>query len=264
MATTPPEEGRTHSAVRDYTLVCLAALLLLAVVLVQEGLGWRTLIPVVVGALALVGCWASGPPVLLLTTAALLVWARTWWYAGWYRPADSPVTDLVLALALLGYTAGHYRLQGLVTAITPPDRRRKALVGQGRNWFLTPPGKVKRSPGVVRPSELGALLVAVPLFGVLASLVWLRVSIELSFPQLGLSRAAWQVVMLVWLVGLGLAATAAVLAYLGWTQASREEALQYLQDQLWAGTRREQRRIARWLTWARLRVQRRRERKEGV
>jgi hypothetical protein len=57
-----------------------------------------------------------------------------------------------------------------------------------------------------------------------------------------------------------LAATAALLGYLRWARATPEESLLYLQDQAWAATRSEQRRLNRWLIWARLR----RRQKEGT
>ena len=52
---------------------------------------------------------------------------------------------------------------------------------------------------------------------------------------------------------------AAVLAWLGRMLASRQQSLMFLQDQLWAQTRGEQRRINRWAVWARLRRQRKEE-----
>jgi len=57
-----------------------------------------------------------------------------------------------------------------------------------------------------------------------------------------------------------LAAGSAVLAYARQASATPEEALLYLQDQVWRDTRCEQSRINRWLVWARLRWQRRKER----
>jgi hypothetical protein len=46
---------------------------------------------------------------------------------------------------------------------------------------------------------------------------------------------------------------------LGRRRAPTEENLLYLQDQLWQQTRHEQATLNRWLVWARLRWQRRKE-----
>jgi len=53
---------------------------------------------------------------------------------------------------------------------------------------------------------------------------------------------------------------AAALAYTKRALASSPENLLFLLEQLWRETRREQSRANRWLTWARLRAQRRKER----
>ena len=43
----------------------------------------------------------------------------------------------------------------------------------------------------------------------------------------------------------------ALLGYRGWQRQSADEAALFLRDTLWAETRREQRRIQRWLAWRR-------------
>jgi len=48
-------------------------------------------------------------------------------------------------------------------------------------------------------------------------------------------------------------------SYVRLASATPEESLLYLQDQSWRHTRREQGNLNRWLTWARLRVQRKKE-----
>ena len=69
----------------------------------------------------------------------------------------------------------------------------------------------------------------------------------------------WHVLLLIFLVGLTAAVLGGAAAYLHWATASLVEHLLYLQDQTWRETRREQNRINRFLTWARLRAQRRKE-----
>ena len=69
----------------------------------------------------------------------------------------------------------------------------------------------------------------------------------------------WRALLVVWLMGIALAGAYSFLAYLGRAQASAEESLLYLQDQLWTEMRGEQRRINRWVVWRRLRTQRKEE-----
>jgi hypothetical protein len=265
----------THPAVRDYTLVCLVALLVMAVVLARWaawGEWWWTLVPVLVGSVALLGRWATGPPLVLLSVAGLYLADLRWGHSfgSLHLWASDETSDLLLAVALLAYTAGHYRLQALTVRAVPDDRR-----GPGgarapvRHWFLpAPPG---RSPERVRPGEVLGLLLSLPVFAALAYLAWGWLIQTEVFPMLSLPRApvqdrtrnpdarVWEAVLVVWVFAGCLAAAGAVLGYLRWRRVSPEEAVGYLQDQLWRQTRREQRRANRWVAWGRLRRQRREE-----
>jgi hypothetical protein len=58
-------------------------------------------------------------------------------------------------------------------------------------------------------------------------------------------------------------AVAALLRYLALRRMTPPEAGLYLQDVLWRETRREQRRLNRWLAWAWLRRRRREEREQS-
>jgi hypothetical protein len=77
---------------------------------------------------------------------------------------------------------------------------------------------------------------------------------------LGVPPHVWRTVLLVWIVGLSFLVKASLLGHLGRVRMTRAEALILLQDAVWRDTRREQRRINRWLVWARLRGERRKER----
>ena len=80
-----------------------------------------------------------------------------------------------------------------------------------------------------------------------------------SQPQQEFRDALWQGVLVLWLAVLGLLLASAVLGYLRRLRAPLAENLLYLQDQLWRETRGEQSLLNRWLTWARLRAQKRKE-----
>ena len=75
--------------------------------------------------------------------------------------------------------------------------------------------------------------------------------------ELEVADAAWQGMLVLWLVGGGVLAVAAMLRYLALRRLTAPEAALYLQDVLWRETRGEQRRLNRWLAWAWLRRRRR-------
>jgi hypothetical protein len=69
----------------------------------------------------------------------------------------------------------------------------------------------------------------------------------------------WQVTLLAWLFGLVFLFAAALLRYAAQSRMRPDEAALFLQDTLWRETSREQRRINRWISWARRRRQWREE-----
>lgn len=78
-------------------------------------------------------------------------------------------------------------------------------------------------------------------------------------PLLNFSLAVSHMMWLLWVVGGGTALVCGLLRCWAWRQLTPEEALLYLQDVAWRETRREQRRLNRWLAWAWLQ----RSRREG-
>ncbi len=69
----------------------------------------------------------------------------------------------------------------------------------------------------------------------------------------------WHELLLIFLVGATMAVLWGAAAYLDWATATPEEHLLFLQDLAWRETRLEQNQIHRFLVWARLRAQRRKE-----
>lgn len=241
-----------HPAVRNYLLFCLAALFLQIVCLAERGLDWWAVVPAWIGGVSLLARWSLGPPLVLLSlTGLLLAQARLRWSAAfWMRERVPSLLDLILCAAVLAYIMGHYRLLSLQRHIFPMDARQ-------------PPGRGvaasarRRSADLVNGWELALLVLALPLWTGLAVLIWGWTMGE-SWPPGG----AGEVDRLLWIIWVGLAVVAALgtaAAYLRQANATPEESLLYLQDQLWRQTRREQGSLNRWLAWARLRVQRKRE-----
>ena len=125
-------------------------------------------------------------------------------------------------------------------------------------WLL-PHEPRKRNAWQGNASELLLFLASVPAFAIVANLLWVRLALDSTlFPGI-LPPHWWQALVVIWFSALVLLCAHTFLAYLGRTLAGPEESLLYLQDQLWSATRGEQRRINRWLVWARLRAQRKEE-----
>ena len=66
----------------------------------------------------------------------------------------------------------------------------------------------------------------------------------------------WKVMLLAWLLGLVFIVATTAVRYAAQWYLCPEEAAMFLQDTLWRETSREQRRINRWIAWARRRQQR--------
>ena len=260
------DDPARSSAVRRYQLVALLALVLISVVLLESGLELMGLVVLLLGLLAIAFRWAIGPPLIVLLLLLLLTEWRplfrnlermlsprgsrlTYWDG---LTGSSPLTEVVLAMATLGFVVAQYRLLALTRHWFPIDPRRP---GPGHTPALPPQ---TRPPSLLGDNEIAFVAMALPLWAAVAFFVW-NVLCVLPVRWFGLTPEVWRILLTVWLAGAGLIGTRAVVGYLAWKQAPEEAARLYLQDQLWRQTRREQARIDHWLTWARLRAQRREE-----
>jgi hypothetical protein len=259
-----PADLRSHPGVRGYTLLCVFALLVLiwVLVLVTNGLELWSLLMVLTAIAALVAHWRMGPALLLgCLTILLVAQARFRWRFFGLPAPSSGLPDLVLCAAVLAYVAGHYRLQSIVHHVFPLDpRQRKGRTGLGESGMKTREHSAPssaRSPGLVTSWEIGQLVLTLPLWPLAAYLLWIRLALEM--PELNVPLPVWRLLLVLWLIGLALVATGTVFAYLRRAQATPQENLLFLQDQVWRQTRGEQSRLNRWLVWARRRGQRGRE-----
>lgn len=261
-----PQEGQdvkgVRPLVRDYTLIALAALAVLFLVLFVEGPGVWAVVPVVIGVIGVLARWSAGPPLFLLALTFLYGIGNL--LVGLpmsYRPQPSPLIDAVLAMAALAYVAAHMRLLTLTTHGVPPDprRRRKPLVGRVAGRWLLPGDPSRRTAARGAAGELLLFLVAVPAFTIVAALLWVPLGLEESPYRRLLPDRVWHFFLVLWAMLVVLYLARSLLGYLGLARANREQALLYLQDQLWTATRGEQRRITRWLGWSRLKKQRKKE-----
>ncbi|HKI35340.1 MAG TPA: hypothetical protein VKA46_26010 [Gemmataceae bacterium] len=286
--TTPPLDQ--HPAVRDHVFVCMGALALMLVALVLRRPDPWALFPPFIGALGLLFRWRAAPVMVLLAIVLLLF---SWWHAtnpgrivfyalflvkfwlfglGPTRPPSwgagrpwreiLPFSDLLLAVSLLAYAAGQYRLQGLTVRLFPSDPRQgRAAARRGSAEATKVKEALRRSPDLVSRREIVVLLLALPACGGLASLFWAWLSGRRT--QFLIADEAWQGMLVLWLLGGGVLAAAAVLRYLALRRMTPAEAAMYLQDVLWRETRGEQRLLNRWLAWAWLRRRRREEKEQS-
>jgi hypothetical protein len=254
-AAVDPATSPAEAAIRKYELLCLGSLLVLLVILVERGFGWWSILPILVGVAGLLRPGPLGVPLVLLALAIVtldapnlmvsLFSSREWVIF----PEDSDALgDFLLCAAVLGYAAGQSRLQGLNRQVVPIDPRLRGKAAR------------QRSGRTLLPGEMTWLLVSLPFWAVLASLVWELLPDD--WQALGLAPHFWRLVFIVWLCALAVMLKAIVVAMLSWEQRGRtvEEAVLFLQDVFWRETRREQRRLYRWLARERLRHERRKER----
>src|SRR6266478_6556771 len=123
-AETPPEPAPSKHE-RAYAVICLVSLLLVVVLLMLDGIGVWSVLPMLVGGVAFLLRWRAGPPLVLFT---FLIMAPThfrngaesdtflaalggWSDLGPGRRMDHSLSleDVVLCAALLTYTAACYR-----------------------------------------------------------------------------------------------------------------------------------------------------------
>lgn len=250
-----PSPLSNHPAVRNYMLFCLAAHFLLVICLADRGLEWWCLVPPLIGCFTLLTHWSHGPPLVIVSLTGLLGMTAPrarWKFEDWARFQAPTLMDLVLCIAVLAYVIGHYRLLSLMRPIFPADSRRPDERTKANR---------RRSADLVTAWEMAILGLALPVWTGLSVLIWTWMTeneMEEALP-LDMPRELWRGLRLAWL-GLTLLAAAGIIAnYRRLTSATMEECLLYLQDQCWRHTRREQSILNRWLTWARLRAQRKKE-----
>ena len=145
-----PKENIERDRAYAYTLVCFLFLIVLRVALTSRGVGNWAWLPVVVGVASLALRWPTGPLAFLLAVVLLLFSHELgldpyrllyrvvlvtvgWVYGIEYRlppmrsalpRVPSLLADLGLAVGVLGFCIGYYRLQGLLVRLFPVDRVR--------------------------------------------------------------------------------------------------------------------------------------------
>jgi hypothetical protein len=269
-----PNAGIPPSTIeRAYLTIGLFATGLLGLCLVERGTGPWLVLPPMVAAAGLYFRWLRAPVFVLLgSTIAVLIAQRT-------NPGHLPVADAMLSATLIGYVAAHYRLCSFGGTLYPPDSRRllrpkppgePALPGWLEFLMLVTvvpyivysvtrkPRSPGREPEVARPrraaaapDEIPRLLISAALAPLAALGLWLAVR---SVPvPLRIWPSQWRLGLSIWFFFIAVCAVAGLAGYFSLRRMSLLEARLRLHDALWSETRAEQRSVARWIRWRRLR-----------
>jgi hypothetical protein len=271
----PRNLAGSHGGVHHYTMLCAAALGMMTLALYLRGSDMVSMLfPPMVGLTAMAFRWRTGAIGVLFFLFwfiasqhspwlhPLFIAQDIWWIVSdrgfggasgrYVWPALGSVregfglTELVLCASTLAYVAAHYRLLSVTRSIFPTDPRRRTdrLSAYDR-----------RSRQLVDGREVLTLLAPIPLWIAFAWLCWQWLQ-RRDYPEIG---RWWQVMALAWLFGMLFLVAAAIVRYVSSWRMRPEEAALFLQDTLWRETSREQRRITRWVAWARRRRQRKDE-----
>src|SRR5262249_8280007 len=214
-----------------------------------RGLGPWSLLPVVIGVVGSAFRLRFAPPLVLIVLAATLIATDP------FQPATVPqitpafngsLPDWILSAALLAYFAAHYRLLGLTVAYFPADTRAgpkaPTSVGEGNGA----PASSLRGSKSITPSEMSGFIISLPVYAVLAQLIWKMV--PSGDNAYGLDSSGWQGVAFAWILGIGWSLAAGLLSYVVWQQRSPSEARMLLTDVVWRELSRDLRRASRGIS----------------
>jgi hypothetical protein len=243
----------------NYGLLCLVSLLVLLLVLVENGLHVKAMIPPLIGLLAVVFRWRPGVGLVLGSLGGLLLLDsfRDMDQGAWItRPTWHP-SNLLLCVSVLAFVIGHLRLLSLTRNIVPRDLRQSTLASgstsEASRQLRPAAAPLERRTKDADPREefLG-LFLSLPVWIILGQLLCLWLHRQTT--SLPLHGEFWRLLVL-------FLASSAILITVGvvfsqWrsrTMSSAEASL-ILQDEQWLETRPEQMLVGQWLAWARERL----------
>jgi hypothetical protein len=232
--------------INRYLVMGLISLAVIGVVTLERTNPIFALIPVLTG---LAGALSTFGPILLIVAVAVCLNASAYSMSGTTQPG---AMDLLLGCAVVAYAISHYRVQSLIGHVFPVDPNNKSEPKPRRGVFkILPPRRrmklERRSAELVTSTEIAGVLWSIPVFVILAQYIWLALPNE--SPHLYVPQPIWRAMVLTWMIGLACFVAFGILGYLRARQMTHAEATILLQDALWAETRREQRRLNRWLAW---------------
>jgi hypothetical protein len=242
-----------------YQILAGAGLLLIFLAQLDQGMYSGNLLVVCIGLLGIVSKWRIAPLLLLGALAAAQIGHHLMIYRDFATEDRRPLLhlrDLLLAIGLVAHIAANCRLQSLWAHIVPADprqrERQQRRAGSSRRYVHVPV-RQKRSSRLLTPQEIAAFVLLLPAWALVGQALWFFIA--QPWPNAYSvfdSPRALRLLSLAWLLIVGMLMTGTVLAHWRRRQMDRAAAQMGLQDILWRETRREQRRIFRWLAWRRL------------
>ena len=232
-----------------YQVLCGIALAAIFLVQLHEGLLLWGMIVLLLGATAVLLRVRISPLLIILPLVGGQLYLQYLFPVGRQRSALQ-VDDVVLCAATLAYVAGHYRLLALWRNILPLDPRQIYHKGAGVIVPLSRLGKVAaqhRPTTDLSRGELAWFVLQLPLFALLAQAIWIVLAARRDLHEL--SPWLLQLMHATWMLVLGLLLVGQLFRVVRLLRMDRVTAQMVLQDTLWHETRREQRRIGRWLAW---------------
>ena len=235
-----------------YQALCGIALGVLFFIQVEQGLLLVGLAVLLLGGTAILLRVRMSPLLILLP----LVGGQIAWqfmYPVFRSTAALQVGDVAFCATALAYIAGHYRLLALWSHILPADPRQRYRKDAGA---IVPLGRVGRIVSQHRPAatlsraEIAWFVLQLPLFALIAQGVWMVLAPNRQ--PLGLDARWVRIIEFAWGLAVVLFVAGQLLSVIRLLQMDRATARMLLQDVVWHETRREQRRIGRWLAWWRL------------
>lgn len=249
---TEPKDLPAFTDVRFYQVLCFTALGMIFLVLGQQEFVLENLLLVAVGILGTWLCLRVTPVLVIVVLAGVYLMRQLTWGRFGLRTAAFQLPDVILSAAVLAFVLGHYRLQGLTHTVVPLDPRRRRW--QWR-WACLRPSNLQEKPRTatgVSPPEIARLFLTLTLCALLAQVFWLSLGRYWGF--LGIAEPFSRLLLAGWVLVLPPLLVKVFLGFWRHRQLTATEAAMFLQDTLWAETRREQRRLQRWLSWRRLRA----------
>jgi len=253
----PPTSEAPRPAVQvgpiHYQILCGAGLLLMVLAQLDQGMLLGNMLVACIGLLGILSKTRVGPLLVVFGFAAAQIAFHRLRFGTFSHDDPRPlldVRDLLLAVGLVTYVAGNYRLQSLWLQILPADprRRRREPGDDGRGQFVRV--QQQRASRLLTPEEIARFVLAVPVAVLVGQALWLVIAQPWTlavFPPRFL-----RMVNLAWLLIVGTLVIGTIFIHWRRRQMDRTTAQVYLQDTVWRETRREQRRIFRWLAWRRL------------
>jgi len=235
--------------VSDYSILALAGLLIISVILFRDGNGLLAFLPLILGLIGLIFKGTLSPSFILLLAALLLLFQGKL-RGGPTRSAGQfdGLTNFIMAFSCLIYCASHFRdlfLQSSSDKRISRWKKENFLPDLSRHWIMENATLKRNIP--VSTRNILSLSISAFLLSMGAFILLNIFRIELPPDWFELPLPLWRLFLIFWTFTLVFLFIQIFKTFLGYLQATQEEALLYLQDVMWQSLRSEQRMIFRFI-----------------